>query len=76
MSTTTLATLVTEADTNREHLSDLRSVCAVNEANPLILGVAAKVEAGETLNAIEYGILWNGVTEETVELFRRHPELL
>ena len=75
-STKITALITTEAYNNREHLSDLRSVCAVNEANPLIRGVEAKVEAGETLNAIEYGILWNGITEDALDFFRQHPELL
>jgi hypothetical protein len=65
-----------DIEANREHLEDLRSMGAVNEANPLALGVEAAVDAGEPLLPVEYGVLWNGITAETVEFFRQHRELL
>ncbi len=76
MSTMTTALASTEARVNREHLAELRSVCAVTPFDPLARGVETKVEAGETLNPLEYGILWHGITEETLEFIRQHAELL
>jgi hypothetical protein len=76
MSTLTTASTSTEARVNREHLAELRSVCAVTPVDPLVLNVEAKVEAGETLDPTEYGVLWHGITEETLEFIRQHPELL
>lgn len=76
MSTLTAALACTEARVNREHLAELRSVCAVTPVDPLALHVESKVEAGETLNPLEYGILWHGITEETLEFIRQHPDLL
>lgn len=76
MGTIITALASTEARVNREHLAELRSVCVVSAFDPLVRGVEAKVEAGETLNPLEYGILWHGITEETLEFIRQHPELL
>jgi hypothetical protein len=76
MSTTAIASAGTEARVNREHLAELRSICAVTPVNPLILDVEAKVEAGETLNSVEYGVLWHAITNEMLNFVREHPELL
>lgn len=76
MSTTATAVASNEARVNREHLAELRSVCAVSSVDPLALNVEAKVEAGEMLNSLEYGVLWHGITEETLTFIRQHPELL
>jgi len=76
MSSIITALSSTEARVNREHLAELRSICAVTPADPLAFNVEAKVEAGETLDPTEYGILWHGITEETLEFIRQHPALL
>jgi hypothetical protein len=67
---------VTDSLTNLAHLEDLRMAGAVNEVNHLILGVEAKVDAGQPLTPIEFKVLWNAITEEVVEVFQAHPELL
>lgn len=77
MSTTvTVTDLDTDVINHRLHLADLRRTGVVNEANPLLLGVEVKVDAGARLTAKEYLVLWNGITEETAEVFRQHPDLL
>jgi hypothetical protein len=78
MSKTSTNTVAISADTeaNLNHLCDLRSIGAVNEANPLILGVEAKADACQPLSTREYGILWNAVTEDTLAFMKQHPELL
>jgi hypothetical protein len=78
MTTATSAPAMDNTDIidNRDHLNDLRNICAVNEANHLILGVEAKVDAGKLLTATEHDVLWNGVTEEVLDFLRRHRELL
>jgi hypothetical protein len=68
--------IVTDADTYRDHLADLRNAGVVNDENPLILGVEAKVDAGAELTSTEYGILWNAITEDALDVIRLHPALL
>jgi hypothetical protein len=67
---------VTDTLTNLAHLEDLRMASAVNEANHLILGVEAKVDAGVELSPVEYSVLWAAIAEETIEVLQKHPELL
>jgi hypothetical protein len=62
--------------THLAHLEDLRMAGTVNEANHLVLGVEVKVDAGQPLTPLQYGILWNCVTEESVDFIRQHQREL
>jgi hypothetical protein len=74
MSTSTEALEAAEA--NREALEHLRAEGIATTDDPLALDVEQKIEAGLPLSAVEAGILWYGITRETLDFMRQNQAAL
>lgn len=77
MCSTTISTDALDTATiNLESLTHLRNECIVTDYDPLAWGVESLIEHGQPLTPAQAGILWFGITAQTVAFLRKHPELI
>jgi hypothetical protein len=65
-----------DVEANSNELDDLRRAGVVYPGNALILGVEAKVDAGEQLTPLEFEVLQCGITQADAAFFRQNPDML